>query len=848
MSTPMAVPAKTSKEKTSSSTRTRASGKKLLIVESPAKARTIQQYLGNDYEVLASVGHVRDLPKSNKDAVDIEDGFVPRYVISPNKREVIERIKRAAATASDIFLATDPDREGEAIAWHIKEAVGLIKPKRVVFHEITKAAVEEALAHPRLIDEDLRRAQEARRVLDRIVGYDLSGLIWKKVRYGLSAGRVQSPALRILAEREREIAAFIPETYFVLDAEFKSADRAGSVQFPATCSDKPSTAEESERIVTIGRAASWSVAEVTERAEERKPRAPFTTSTLQQVASTRLGFSPSRTMRAAQKLYEAGHITYMRTDSMNLSEDAVNTMLAVIEKQFGKEYAERHTYKTKSKNAQEAHEAVRPTDATKTRAGATPDETSLYELIRIRTLASQMSSAKALATRVRIQAHTKDSSGKMSDAGIPLFNANGSRITFPGWLALDTRARGEDVELPKLAEQENLALISLGSVEKQTEPPNRYTEAGLVKELEKRGIGRPSTYASIMKTIQDRGYVEKAGRTLTPTATGMVVSGWLEEHFAHYISDEFTAEMEDELDEISRGERGYEKTMQDFYTPFEKAVSSKNSLPKATALGPVPEEFPCPVCGSLMEFKLGRGGIFMSCTRYPECLGARQENGTELKTDEPIGMDPETGAPIYVRTGRYGPYVEMLLPETPEQIAEKEALAAAEAEKLKDLKPKKTAAKKVAKKPKGRPKTAAKRASVPPGTDLSTLTLADALKFLSLPRELGMHPSTGKPVAANTGRFGPYVMHDGEFRSIKKGDPYTITLDEALAILAVPKKPPIGVEIVKEVGKHPKTGKTITLYKSKQGLFLKKGLRRIYLPENEKADELTPLEAAEYLK
>jgi DNA topoisomerase-1 len=826
---------------------TKTGGKKLLIVESPAKARTIQQYLGNEYEVLASVGHVRDLPKSNKDAVDIEDGFVPRYVISPDKRDVIERIKSAAARASDIFLATDPDREGEAIAWHIKEAVGLTKPKRVVFHEITKAAVEEALAHPRLIDEHLRRAQEARRVLDRIVGYDLSGLIWKKVRYGLSAGRVQSPALRILAEREREIKAFIPETYYVLDAEFKSADRAASGQFPATCSEKPSTAEEAERIVTTGRASSWVVAEVTERAEDRNPRPPFTTSTLQQVASTRLGFSPSRTMRAAQKLYEAGHITYMRTDSVNLSEDAVIKMLGVIEKQFGAGYAEKRVYKTKSKNAQEAHEAVRPTDAAKTRAGATPDETQLYDLIRIRTLASQMTAAKALALRVRAKTVTKAG----ADAGIPLFNANGSRITFPGWLALDTRSRGEDVELPKLSEGENLTLLSLGSLEKQTEPPNRYTEAGLVKELEKRGIGRPSTYASIMKTIQDRGYVEKEGRTLTPTATGMVVSGWLEEHFAQYISDEFTAEMEDELDEISRGERGYEKTMQDFYTPFAKAVAEKDKLPKATSLGPVPEEFKCPLCGAPMEFKLGRGGIFMSCTRYPECLGARQEDGLELKGDEPIGNDPETGNPVYVRTGRFGPYVEMILPEpTAEEeaaVIEAEQAAAPLPEVIELTKAGKPRKKRAAKKKVAKKKINAKRASVPAGTDLSTLTLAEALKFLSLPRELGTHPSTGKPVAANTGRFGPYIVHDGEFRSIKKADPYTITLDEALTILATPKQPPRGVEIVTEVGKHPKTGKMIVLYKSKQGLFLKKGLRRIYLPENQNPTELTPLEAASYL-
>jgi DNA topoisomerase-1 len=817
-------------------------GKKLLIVESPAKARTIQQYLGNEYEVLASVGHVRDLPKSNKDAVDIAEGFVPRYVVQAEKREVIEKIKRAAATASDIFLATDPDREGEAIAWHIKEAVGLTKPKRVVFHEITKAAVEEALAHPRMIDEDLRQAQEARRVLDRIVGYDLSGLIWKKVRYGLSAGRVQSPALRIIAEREREITAFIPETYFVLDALFKTKGGSGLSEFPATCVEKPDTEEESTRIVTLGRAASWKIAEVIERAEDRNPRAPFTTSTLQQAASTRLGFSPSRTMRAAQKLYEAGHITYMRTDSVNLSEDAVAKMLSVVEKKFGKEYAEKHVYKTKSKNAQEAHEAVRPTDAAKERAGATPDETGLYELIRIRTLASQMKAAKALATRVKVKALKNNG----TDEEIPLFSANGSRITFPGWLALDTRSRGEDVELPKLAQGEVVDLLSLGSLEKQTEPPNRYTEAGLIKELEKRGIGRPSTYASIMKTIQDRGYVEKDGRALKPTATGMVVSGWLEEHFAKYVSDSFTAEMEDELDEISRGERGYLATMTDFYVPFEKAVQSKESLPKATSLGAVPEQFTCPKCGAAMEFKLGRGGIFMSCTRYPECDGARQEDGTELKCDEPIGLDPATGSPIFIKTGRFGPYVEMPLPEAAQ--TEAELAAAAEPEVIEYTKSGKPKKKRAPKKAKGRPKTATKRASIPPGTDLSSLTLEDALKFLSLPRELGIHPSTGKPVLANTGRYGPYVMHDGEFRSIKKADPYTITLDEALTLIAQPKQPPRGVEIVKEVGKHPKTGKVITLYKSKAGLFLKKGLRRIYLPENQSADELTPLEAADYLK
>lgn len=785
--------------------------KRLLIVESPAKARTISQYLGKDYEVLASVGHVRDLPKSNKDAVDIDGGFVPRYVISPDKKEVIAKIKKASEKAEEVFLATDPDREGEAIAWHLKEAVNLKKPQRVVFHEITKSAVEEALKHPRTIDEHLREAQEARRVLDRLVGYDLSGLIWKKVRYGLSAGRVQSPALRILAEREREIKAFIPETFFVLSALFK----AKTGEFPAVCTEEPKTKEEADRIVTLGEKAKWSVKSVTEREEERAPRPPFTTSTMQQTASTRLGFAPSRTMRAAQKLYEAGHITYMRTDSVNLGKDAVSMLCRVAEKEFGKEYVQARVYKTKSKNAQEAHEAVRPTDPSKQKAGATGDEQALYELIRIRAIASQMKSAKLIRTKIEAEA----------DADIPVFSATGSRVVFPGWLSLDTRARGEDVELPKVQEGDALTLLSLAGVEKQTEPPNRYTEAGLIKELEKRGIGRPSTYASIMKTIQDRGYVEKQGRTLIPTPTGMVVSGWLEEHFPTYISDSFTAEMEDELDEIARGEREYEKTLRDFYTPFSTAVKAKEDLPKATALGKASKEFPCPKCGNEMEYKLSRSGVFLSCTRYPDCDGARQEDGAEVKADEPIGIHPETKLPIFVRTGRYGPYVEMPLPQT---------------EEVTDEKPK--GKKKVKKKT-----VPAKRASIPKEKKPSEVTLEDAVKYLSLPREVGIHPDSLKPITANVGRFGPYVAHDGEFRSIKKGDAYTITFDEALTLINTPKQPPKGAVIVRELGKHPKTGKALVLYKSKQGLFLKKGLRRIYLPDSVHADEFTVDEAAGYL-
>ncbi|MFZ2555806.1 MAG: type I DNA topoisomerase, partial [Minisyncoccia bacterium] len=527
---------------------------KLVIVESPAKAKTIEKYLGKGFTVRASVGHIRDLPKSNKDAVDIEGGFVPRYLVVKEKEAVIAQLHEAAKKADEVILATDPDREGEAIAWHLAQAMKLKKPKRIVFHEITEKAVQEALAHPRAIDAELVKAQEARRVLDRLFGYDLSGLIWKKVRYGLSAGRVQSPALRIIMEREREIRAFIPEKFWVLSADLKTNDKQ---QFTVTCAEEPRDEKEAKRIFDAAKSGTWKVEKVEESEQSRSPRAPFTTSTLQQVASTRLGFSPSRTMRAAQKLYEGGFITYMRTDSTNLSKDAVTEMIGVIEKEFGKQYAESRVYKTKSKSAQEAHEAIRPTNAAKLTAGTVDDQKELYTLIRARTLASQMTDAKVLRTKITTN---------VSEEKIPPFSANGSRVVFDGWLKADPGARGEDVELPKVAGGDSLALIEAHTDEKETQPPPRYSEAGLVKELEKRGIGRPSTYASTIRTLETRMYVEKQGRTLIPTHTGDVVSSFIEEHFAEYISDTFTAEMEDELDEIANGKREYSKTLKDFYT------------------------------------------------------------------------------------------------------------------------------------------------------------------------------------------------------------------------------------------------------------------------------------------
>lgn len=619
----------------------------LVIVESPTKAKTIAKFLGKDYAVMSSFGHVRDLPKSNKDAVDIEGGFVPRYQIVKEKQKVIDELRRAAGKTDEVFLATDPDREGEAIARHLAETIGLKKPKRIVFHEITERAIEEALAHPRAIDDKLVRAQEARRVLDRLFGYDLSGLIWKKVRYGLSAGRVQSPALRILMEREREIRAFVPEKFWVLSADLKT--RQGDM-FTAICVEEPKTEQEADRIVKAAQAGAWRVEAVQELEQKRVPRAPFTTSTLQQAASTRLGFSPSRTMRIAQKLYEAGHITYMRTDSTNLAAEAQANLVAAVKKEFGGAYASPRHYKTKSRSAQEAHEAVRPTDAAKQSRGGNDEQKKLYALIRARALASQMTDARVLRTKITVN---------VEGASLPDFAANGSRVVWDGWLAADPAARGEDVELPKAAGGDPLTPVDVRSEGKETQPPGRYTEAGLVKELEKRDIGRPSTYASIIKTLEDRGYVEKQNRTLLPTATGDVVSSFIEENFGEYISDTFTAEMEDELDEIAEGKRTYETTLQDFYAPFHKAVKGKAKMAKITTMGWAPKEFPCPLCGGGMVYKLSRTGRFMSCANFPKCLGARKEDGSEIAPPKEIGEAcPECkDGKLIEREGRFGRFI-----------------------------------------------------------------------------------------------------------------------------------------------------------------------------------------------
>ncbi|MDE0243107.1 MAG: type I DNA topoisomerase [Candidatus Kaiserbacteria bacterium] len=618
----------------------------LVIVESPTKVKTVGKYLGREYDVVASVGHIRDLPKSDKDAVDVEHDFKPKYVVSKEKEKVVDDIAKRAKKVDSVILATDPDREGEAIAWHIQQATGVKNPKRIIFHEITEEAVLEALKHPRSINQELRKSQEARRVLDRLFGYTLSKLIWEKVRYGLSAGRVQSPALRILMEREREIQKFKPETFWELNGTFKRKD--GSEHL-ASC-EVTFPEKEKDTVQDILKRApqeSWTVHAVQERLQKRNPRAPFTTSTMQQAANSMLGWSPSYTMRMAQKLYEAGHITYMRTDSTSLSASAHAMIKNRITETYGKQYYKRTIYKTKSKSAQEAHEAIRPSNIANVFCGTTKQEKALYELIYNRTVASQMIPAEFIRKVVSFAAHN-----------IPHFLVRGVSVKELGWCRADEGSCAEEVILPDFAEGEPMTCTQIQEVEKQTTPPPRYSEAGLVKELEGRGIGRPSTYASIIQTLIERKYVEKEQRALVPTDLGDVVSTFIEDNFESYISDSFTATMEQTLDGIAEGKDTYEKTLSDFYFPFKKTVEGKKDIEKLTTLGPAPENLTCPECGAPMDRKLSKTGVFLSCSKFPDCKGARTKDGEEIQPPKEIGKEcPKCGAPLVQRTGRYGNFI-----------------------------------------------------------------------------------------------------------------------------------------------------------------------------------------------
>ncbi|MER3396804.1 MAG: type I DNA topoisomerase [Acidimicrobiia bacterium] len=646
------------------------SGYNLVVVESPTKAKTIERYLGTGFKVIASLGHVRDLPKKDL-GVDVDKNFEPKYEVIPKSKKVVGQLKKAASTAEAVYLATDYDREGEAIAWHVLQAANIepAKAKRVTFTEITRSAIEEAFKHPRDIDSALVDAQQARRVLDRLVGYKLSPFLWTKIRRNLSAGRVQSVALRLIVDREREIQNFQPREYWTVEARLSRVDdpQGGvfSAQLHKVRGKKPAleTEEQATKHAEALRNASYRVEEVRKKQVRRNPPPPFTTSTLQQEASRKLGFTGSKTMLVAQQLYEGvelgsegqvGLITYMRTDSVQLSKEAVDSIVSTVESRFGKEYLPQkpHTYKTKSRGAQEAHEAIRPTYADKypdsVRAYLTDDQFKLYRLIWQRTIASQMKEALFDQTSVDISA-----------TGGYLLRATGQVRVFDGFMRVYTEGtdEGEGEEgtgaLPDLQEGENLLLVEVVPEQHFTQPPPRYTDASLIKALEENGIGRPSTYAPTISTLLERGYVRRENKKLVPEETGFVVVDFLVEHFPDIVDVGFTARMEEDLDEIASRKRQWVPVIRDFYEEFARHLEKKDH-----EVQPHLEEADetCQVCGSKMVVRLGRYGRFLSCSRYPECKFSKPLNKPEQP--QPTGETcPECKKPLVKRHGRYGDFV-----------------------------------------------------------------------------------------------------------------------------------------------------------------------------------------------
>jgi DNA topoisomerase-1 len=647
-----------------------AGGFDLVIVESPTKAKTIERYLGSGYKVLASRGHVRDLPKKDL-GVDVERNFEPKYEIIPASKKIVGELKKAASSAGAIYLATDYDREGEAIAWHVLEAAKIdpSRARRVTFTEITQSAIQDAFEHPREIDSALVDAQQARRVLDRLVGYKLSPFLWTKVRRNLSAGRVQSVALRLIVDREREIQSFVAKEYWTVEAKLRreaaSEDEAFSAQLLKIDGKKVTleTGEEASRHVQALRNASFQVGEVRKKQVRRNPPPPFTTSTLQQEASRKLGFTGSKTMAIAQQLYEGvelgkegqvGLITYMRTDSVQLSREAQSALVFEIEKRFGKQYLPEkpRTYRTKSRGAQEAHEAIRPTDASRDpesiEAYLSGDQLKLYRLIWQRAIACQMKEALFDQTSVDIEA-----------TGGYLLRATGQIRTFDGFMRIYTEGTDDDGGeqgsgyLPELAEGDHLVLLEIEAEQHFTQPPARYTDATLIKALEENGIGRPSTYAPTVSTLLDRGYVRRENKRLIPEETGFVVTDFLIEHFPDIVDVGFTARMEEDLDEIASRKRKWVPVIRDFYEEFERILEKKD---KEVERHLEETEEVCDVCGAKMVVRLGRYGRFLSCSRYPECKNSKPLSKSE--EPEATGEDcPECGKPLVRRRGRYGAFV-----------------------------------------------------------------------------------------------------------------------------------------------------------------------------------------------
>ena len=802
----------------------------LLIVESPSKAKTLKKYLGKDYEILASYGHVRDLvPKTG--AVDTEDNFRMKYEVIDRNSKHVDAIAKAVKSADTILLATDPDREGEAIAWHLSEILKgkrALKDKivkRVVFYEITEGAVKDAVKNPREISMELVNAQQARRALDYLVGFNLSPLLWKKIRRGLSAGRVQSPALRLIVEREIEIENFKTREYWSIHFDSEKAGTpftAKLTHFQGEKLDQFSVgdAARNEEITSFLTKNAKGVARVTEIEKKRKlrsPAPPFTTSTLQQEAVRKLGFSTDRAMKVAQSLYEGvslgkavtGLITYMRTDSVNLSKDAIAEFRGYITKNYGTEYLPKSpvTYKSTAKNAQEAHEGIRPTSIARTPESVAPylndEQRKLYEMIWKRALSSQMTPARFDTVAVDFVVGGPGNT----------FRATGQTMVFPGFFAVyhedqDDVVEEEDKRLPPLEKGDSVPLAKLYGDQHFTQPPPRYSEASLVKALEQYGIGRPSTYASIISTLTNREYVVLEKKRFQPTDVGRVVNKFLTEHFAHWVDYEFTAKLEDELDDISNGKEEWIPVLERFWKDFSAQIGEKESVSRKDVTQEVLEE-QCPKCSAHpLTIRLGRRGRFIGCSGFPECDYTRNLDGSGDSSEGPakrdIGVDPETNLPIQLLQGPYGWYFQLGEPEG-------------------DKKP--------------------KRVSLPKNVAPEAADLAIALKMLALPRDLGPHPETGKKVVANIGRFGPYVNHDGQFKSIPKDESvFDIALERAVALLKEPKAAG-GRGALRVLGKHPEDGQSVSLYAGRYGPYVKHGKVNATLPDKDAIATVTLEEA-----
>ena len=828
----------------------------LVIVESPAKAKTINKYLGSGYSVLASYGHVRDLPPKDG-SVDPEHDFAMKWQIQPGSKKHIEAIAKALKGAEKLILATDPDREGEAISWHVLEILkkkGLLKDKdiaRVVFHAITPSAIAEAMKNPRDIDQRLVEAYLARRALDYLVGFNLSPVLWRKLPGAKSAGRVQSVALRLVDEREREIEQFVPQEYWTIH-EALATPRGETLPAKLFAIDGKKldklairTGEEAEAIRQALEGAPHVVEKVSQKPVKRNPPPPFTTSTLQQEASRKLGFSPQRTMQLAQKLYEGvdlggetvGLITYMRTDAVNMAPEGIEAARSAIARRFGDRYlpAKPRQYKTKVRNAQEAHEAIRPTDPTRAPEDVAPylerDMLRLYELIWKRTLASQMQPAEFLRTTVDIRAEGTDGHAYTT-------RATGQVQKFDGFLKLYQEGSDDEPEtdesriLPEVKEGEALKPVKVEAKQHFTEPPPRYTEASLVKKLEELGIGRPSTYASILQILRDRGYVKLEKKRLVPEDRGRLVTAFLENFFPRYVAYDFTASLEDKLDRIARGEENWKQLLRDFWTEFRQAVESAQGLRMTEVLEALNEQlgpyiFPkgpdgkpdrtCPACGTgTLSLKVGRYGAFIGCSNYPECrytrplTGEAGEGGADEAAengDVLLGTDPETGLSVWRKQGRFGPYV---------QLGDDNA----------EEKP--------------------KRVSIPKGMDPASVNLETALQLLSLPREVGRHPETGEPILANIGRYGPYVQHKRTFANLPSvEDVFTIGINRAVDLIAQ-KEARGSKQVIKELGEHPEGGE-IQVLSGRYGPYVKWKRVNATIPKDIAPEDITLEQALELI-